>query len=851
MDTETEAQTEQAEAKPAEPKPTEPELPKEYRGLLGRTRQEALHYSCGACGALFGAAVHTSINVATDPELGDLLSKGELNLLTCSSCGASCTPNIPLLYHDPKARCFALLLPESLRHEELRMRARIIDSLMDDVADIPDYVRRVDVVFGTSGLLRLLDETMEALTPKGEEEEARRSQALERREAELEQREGDLVAREEDLHAKQEDLVQQRGKLERIQEELAKGRADLEREREALRALALELQREKPARPEEKEDAIAAPEEKETPPVPPQPEGRPQQEVDRWRTSDERTGLVLHEERALLLARLAKNQQAYLHREPELLAQMFTTPGGPLVVLAALPAEPDPDADLADLALYWHLDPATAEQRAILDTLAQEFELSLDFYDEESRPVTTWELRAPLAENVRLLLEQADRLTEETEIKDFEKAVETHRDLGADRLGRKQHNFSAESFRELPTPAAARLALGIVSYWSEPENRDYLIRVKSFPMTYWRAIRERVVRKAIEYGLHLGSELADFALKHKLAQGRKELLRTCLASFAEVSLRIKPSDLDPGQELENWRLLLADCVKEGVPIDVEIEELAAAAAKRAGVTEDETAAGGDLSLLSEEALLPLLTDRAQRRDAALELCERGNPKMAEPVYRAVCNMTRAEVARVIPAMIPLGKETAKLLVKGLKHRKSFVRQGCALGLGALKAQEGIGPLMEMLLAEPTTIWREASRALGDMGTVSLGALIAGVRNADGEGRERIAWALSQSALDAGCRVEVEAMAKGRDTRLARVAARALELTEQVRESDREVRGDRPVKDQTIVRRFTRQFFESMAGEVSELDEDDILEQEEVLDDNDILEEAVEVGDEDIIDPTAG
>ena len=845
--------------------PEKTDTPREYRGLLGRTRQEALHYTCAQCGVLFGAAVYTSINVATDAELGELLSKGELNSLACPGCKATALPNIPLVYHDPKARRFAVLLSENMRHEELQSRARVIQALLDDSSDIPDYVRRVDVVFGTAGLLRLLDETMEALTPvsAAQDELQHLKRSLEERERELEQREGEIVAREEDLHAKQEDLISQKSKLEEREQDLARGWADIEREREALRALALELQSSH-SRPEPTPTPAAAPAPAEagveaeavTKPVPLAEEaadapaaggitleGRPQEEVHRWRASDERWLALRHEDRTYLLARPGELQGAFTAAEPELLLQLLQTPGGPLHVVVALPVVGEP---WPARTLWWPLDQAREEHRRILESLSEEFVVQLDIYDDESRPAATWEIQAPLAENARFALERGGEMLEATEARDFDEAIEAYRELGEERLGRKQHNFAADSFRELPTPAATRLALGIVSYWSEPENQEYLVQIKSFPLSYWRAIRERVVRRAVDFGLHLSSELTDFALKHKLVKGRKELLRTCVANFAEVSLRIKPSDLDPAQELENWRLLLADCVREKVQVDVEIEELAAAAAKRAGVSEDETAPGGDLGTLSEEQLLPLLAERTQRRDAALELCERGNPKLAEPIYRAVCNMTRSEVARVIPAMLPLGRDVARFFVKGLKHRKSFLRQGCALALGSMKAEEGIATLMEMLLAEPTNVWKEASRALGEMGTLSLGALIAGVKNADAEGRERIAWALSQSGLDPDCRVEVEAMARGRDTRLARVAARSMELMEQVRQNDEEVRGGRPLRDQTIVRSFTRQFYDAMAGEVSELDEEDILEQEEVLDETDILDEAVEVSDDDII-----
>ena len=63
------------------------------------------------------------------------------------------------------------------------------------------------------------------------------------------------------------------------------------------------------------------------------------------------------------------------------------------------------------------------------------------------------------------------------------------------------------------------------------------------------------------------------------------------------------------------------------------------------------------------------------------------------------------------------------------------------------------------------------------------------------------------------------------------------VSAQVRQSNAEVRGSAtPGRDQTIVRAFTRRFYESMEGEVNELSEEDIVDAEEVLADEDILEE---------------
>ena len=830
----------------------------EYMGQVGQTRQETIHYTCDTCGFLFGGRIYRGVNVATDPGIGEHLEQGTLNQLICPDCGAICVPQIELVYHDPGARILALILPDSMRHRELESRAKLLLALEKDPAVVPEYVKPAAVVFGASGLLRLQDEgqVLSSLDRKRRQKQTDLQETLVRRQAELEDRESALLAREEDLQAKQEDLVARKAKLVKDKTELAQGWSDVEQERESLRALSVDLQAKERAFRERaraqtgpvREDRRDTNEmegvaeqilEQETAELELDQEERPQEDVDRWRTSDARQGFVLSESRVYLLARPRPAKlEKFMGLPPTYQVQLFGFPGGPLVSLVLLPDDSQPE-DWTKEALFWTLDPGKGEDRRLLDILAAGARIDVEFYDEEARSVATYEVDSPLAENVKYLLHRADVQIESMDpaLRDFGAAVEAYRDMGEDRLGRKQHNFSPESFQELPSPAAARLALGIVSYWSEPDNQDYLLLVKSFPITYWRNIRQRVINRALEFGLSLSPPLVDFALEQGLAKSREELLRTAVSNFAEVSLRIKPSDLDPTQEWENWKLLLADCVVEEVRVDPEIEELAAAAAKRASPEEDEASPGGDLSLLDKEELLPLLTDREMRRDAALELCERLDLDFLEPIFNAVCNMTRAEVARVLPAMIHFGDDAIPQFIQGLRHRKSFVRQGCALAMGALKAGGELEPLMDMLLSEPTNVWKEAARALGSMGPQALGALIAGVRSADGDGRERISWALAQVALTESGRSEVDAMANGRNARLAKVAERALDVLDQVELLDKEVRGEVKLAEQTIVRSFSRRFFDALSGEVSELSEADIVEQEDLLEEE-ILEESL-------------
>lgn len=817
-----------------------------YAGGVGQTRKRVVHLTC-TCGDLVGMQVCDAVNVATDPSLADELRRGTLGVATCPRCGELVRSSTPVVYHDPAARLFAVVIPESHRHDELEIRIQLLRQLAMDPAHVPDYVKRAEAVVGTVGLERLRAGDLDG--------NRLRQSALDARAHALDRREEELHSRREDLTSQQEDLVAQQTRLEEQRHELAQARAELDQEREALRALSVDLgarERTRGARvPTGLEQAVAV-----EPPQALELAGRPKAEVDRWRTGDAAGGHFLHEGRVYLAARPGSLLPQFLEEPPALLLQLHRFPMGPFAAIVAVSAKA-PAEDPAGSALFWPLDLGDPADVQILELLGARFAVQMDLFDEESRPVATWALEASLAENAQEVLSRGRRALEERSTDspyDFAATASHYAALGGERLGRKQHNFSNDSFVDLLSPGSVRLALGILAYWSEPENEEYLLFVKSFPVATWKAIRQRVVRGALDFGLRLSEPLVQTAVELGLAPSPAELLRTSVSSFAEVSLRLKPCDLDPVQEWENWRLLLADCVQLAVQLEPEMEKLAAAAERRAresgaGVP-DEAAHGGDLGLLADEALVPLLADRAQRRDAALELCARGRVEVAETVFGAVRNMTRAEVARVIPAMVQLGPTVAPLFLEGLKHRKSFVRQGCALALGTMKLPEAADSLVSLLLSEPTRVWVEAARALGDLGSTGLEAARKGMTDADPEGRERLAWALAQSAMTEEGRAAVEALAASEDAAASKVAARALLVLEQVRQADAEVRGRKPLSDQTIVRGFTRSFFESVAGEFAELSEADIVDQEEVLGDSDILDEEVEVADEDILEPAA-
>lgn|GEM_PF-6972244 len=800
---------------------------KGYAGEVGKTAKAVIHQSC-ECGALFGAEIHTSVNLHTDPELRDDLFSGRLTELACSECQRKTIALEPLVVHDPEIPLLALVVPASLRHKELELRADLLIKLSKDPADVVAYTKFVPVAYGLSQLSSLMEEMR-----RGDTTNPAVLLDLNQQDEDLKGREDALLAGEEDLLAGEEELITQLAKIEEEVQLQREMRESLERERETLRALGLDLATREEAL--NRRELLVEPDEGElTEPriATPDFSQRALSDLDSWRASEEATAHFVVDGRVLLTAR-PKKLESNWKKEPELLLQYREVGDGQPVVSIICHAKEAPEA-----FLLWPMNPLTGEDtdRDLLVGLTREFGFQLDVYDEESRVVKTWQLGRPLERNLEEMLKRADETTAGADGVSFSDAVSALDSLGEEILGRKKHNFSDNSFSELPSPASARLALGIIDYWTEAQNEDYLLFVKAFPFKAWRDIQKRVVSAAVDFGLCLSPRLEDVACREDIAKDIPSLWQTTLANFAEVSLRLKPCDLAPGQEWENWQKLIDGCLSRNIEVDRQMEKLAEAAATAARQTrpglEDESPETLDLEDLPDDDLLPLLAERRQRRDAALELCDRG--AHCEAVLSAVMNMTRSEAPRVLAAMVNFGEPAVRVLERGLEHRKSYIRQGAALALGGLKHASANEALVKLLAQEPTRIWIEVARALGDIGESAVPVLLKVIGDSGGEQRERIARALAHIRLANEGVDAVIALEQGNDPTVGKVVTRSIEVMEHVRANDAEVRGGGS-KDQTIVRAFTRNFYASLGRDVSELDDEDILEQEELLTDADIVE----------------
>ncbi len=870
-----------------------------FEGAAGQTRTEATHWSC-PCGQVVSVKVVRAVHAARDPVLAEQARADSLHRVTCPACTAVSAVELVYVYHDAAARRMILVLPSTLRHRELDERAAFMAELARDRAHrVPAYARDFVVAFGADGLRAELARPPAATAPAPAP--PIEASALARRVAELDAREAQLARRAAALEAREAQLHAATGPHARLDDLHHDETHEAHEHDEGSGAHLMPTAPAAPAAPRATTaNATPAPmpgrgstsapppgasavvtARPATPGAGPAasvvrktpPSGSRDLAVERWIASREPArALTEHGHVRLLATAPSARLEDLVHGQLVPRLQLFRTPSYPLIVLSVRLHASLPDAD-APVTLL--LDLQRVDDRSLLGALALGFRLELELHDAQHQPVVHRTVGAPLEDNVRAVIAAAEEHLASLPAgqRSFEAAGATWRSTGFDRHGRRAHSLEEDSFSHLPSAAATQVALTVVGFWSESDHQDYLVLERAFPLPWWRRIRSRVVKRAVDLGLVLPASLIGVAVGEGLARSRKDLAGKLARAFAETCAR--GSDLDAGQTQDNWRAIVGECEALGVALEGSAADLAAqavgvaphpppptrkelaadakarevAVARRAmsspvvvGETGGPTPAKLDLGRSSQKDLVGLLDDKDARKDAALELCKRAEPAGVGPVFGAIRRMTRGEAVRVLPHVVGFGERAVPHLLDGLRSRKGFLRHGCALALGVIKSGEGIEALCDLLLSEPTEIWREVARAVGELGAGAVMSLAARLRDAAPERRDRIAWALAHVVARGG-RGPVETLAGGRDTVAAGAAQRALELGDQARSNDAEVRGLAPARDQTVNRAFSRRFFEAMAQNGApvgggfadvELSADDAVILEEAIDDDEEL-----------------
>jgi TolA-binding protein len=513
------------------------------------------------------------------------------------------------------------------------------------------------------------------------------------------------------------------------------------------------------------------------------------------------------------------------------------------------------------------LDIGSELDRQVLGTLARRFTVDVVVIL-AGAPIRSVRLSAPLADNAAYILRAADDhlrgiQTDTQNHVSFEHARDLVAALDYDLIGAthaEANEFRDDKLAQLQTAQQLRRAIAIARRFARPSREDYLICARSFPLTRWRELRRHVLESAVAWGIWMGPELAQVAVSEGLARSRRDLIVKLDAGFDELRRHPTAFDIDDDAADDNAKAI----AEEARALGVEVRKKNGTAIKSedvpivSGSIEGEESANA-LGSTPTEQLVAMLDDKGQRVAAAAELCDRG-PSVAAlaagPVIAAVKKMSRAEAVRILGKCVKFGPAAAQPLIEGLGSSKAFLRHGSALALALLRTEEGTQAVIDALINEPTEVWREIARALGQVGPSALMPL-ASYAGRLGDRmtaplQERVAWAMSHVGVRGG-KGPLEQMAAGQSV-MAPIARQALALLDTAARDEVRVRpGAQASRDVTVNRAFSRRFFEALdaAPDIAQaaLHDLDASGPMEMLDDSDLIvedEDEAELDESDLI-----
>jgi hypothetical protein len=597
-----------------------------YRGRLGQTSKTTVLVT-GFDGVLFPAEIYTSVNVKQNQELHQALVGGTLHQIAVPGSADLVDLAVPVIVHDEDRELFALVLPQSLRHEACSRRAKLLESLDAEAVVTPPYVSNFQVAFGGAGWLELVDAqsrstAADSATSRGQTRVVAESE-MDRQWLEIQRSQDEIALVRQQLDEVRERIDRERGQLDTAQEKMEQDRSsldglrtELENDRQSwqLEKLTVEAKKLHSRFDDDADEAtqvvtddqlveiqehratevgsdvivdlsgemhigeseiLAVSPRASVACAPDEVRIEPKGLTDfpnYWESyeSSDQGPVVRHTAAGIEAAAcLPKERIANLfEKETHLFVQLHRMETYPILALTLAGMEGGQAID----SVGWPLDIQSADDRKVIDALTQELQFDIVLYDSDGTASKAVHVSGPLEANLAWALQRVEESPVNDDA-DYQTARAAFLDADFERVGSMRHTFQRGAFGDATTPSKIKLAVGIVGYWSSEELVEYLIANRSFPLRDFQQIQHGLLQKALDFGIHLNPSLCDVAIEHGLADDERILVERQIANFAEVSISIKNNDLDPIDEYENWEALLGRAADVGYTPDSDVINL--------------------------------------------------------------------------------------------------------------------------------------------------------------------------------------------------------------------------------------------------------------------------------------
>ena len=489
------------------------------------------------------------------------------------------------------------------------------------------------------------------------------------------------------------------------------------------------------------------------------------------------------------------------------------------------------------------IDVGDVEAHEIFARLAAEFRVDLVIHGARGSTALRRELFEPgLERNAALCLESARGMLANGEFAAdaYLKALEQLSATGvAERLRSPAVDLRAAAFDHLDDAASVMVALERLDQASARDNLSQILEVEGVPLGDYEALRRDVLGAAVEFGICPASRFWRRILEG--GDGAVAVIGRMVAARAAN----KGGELSADAETENWFRLRELCDKKRVPHPPDLTAaLAADPSRPMGRRRSQQPPMVASGEIGDSAPAPAPVPRAPaveelhqpraRLGKATEILG-GSPthEQLKAVLGAMEDFDDAEILALLPTLAELGTRAVVPLCEVLRSPRRELRQSAAILLGLARDSRAIEPLSEALLGEQTNTWRDIARALGNYGPRVVGPLCELIRRSDAGRRERaiprVARGLAEVVLSDGVsrggpgRHAVEALAEVQDAAISSAAQRALATLSDVSSAGEEIRGERPVAEETAVRGFARRAYEAITTPELEVVEADFEE----------------------------